>query len=379
MTSIHHLSRAEAEAALARQWRVPQRSLAGDSPPDEVVAEYLRAHLTAQCGFDRRRVEPVYVTAVTRRVREQLAPFWQDLANSSSGKDAGEDPVQADPVRRVLEALDDLRDAEHIGHGYWLPTPVRLVSLSSETALVVGGRPTADLEALLDCKVSRTWITRTVSRDDLPTRWLADQRRWQPLDEWMGSPPRDLSAWLAAERKRARANLLQSSSDVRDFEVYWPPIARPAEPQWFRWLDPRELAEAPDDLVLCRTRGGYFSQRRYWWGTLTGGPRGLRPKREAAIPPRALRRIQYAIDMQHENPTAARLDPDDDGVVVVLRSAVPAEERRLLFALSTDVSERPGRYPIRLRVPRRHVEAVQRSLTTLGIRLIRRQWSGHEQ
>lgn len=315
-------------------------------------------------------MDPVYVTTVTNRVRSQLASLWPGLVEVSTDVSDDEEQTDADPVRRVLGELEDLRECEHLGHGYWLPTPLRLVALSPASALVVGGPHTPRLNDVLGCGAERRGIARTVSQAALSKEWTSDERRWQPLDAWMGSPPPDLLAWLDSERQRASINLVPSSSKIGDFEIYWPRAAKPSQPQWFRWVGTDQVMEEPEELALCRVRGGYFGQQRYWWGRLTRGAPGIRLQTEAAVDPAAVRRLQYALDAEHGNPTVIQAERDVDAVTYSLRSALPAEERRLFFALATEVSERRGRYPIRLRVSPIHRSAVERSLAGLCIHLI---------
>jgi len=100
---------------------------------DPIIAEYLRSGLYALAvppGIDARP-EPVYVTRLTNLVRLQLSPIWPELdlrrdVRPSDLEKEREGDIHPDPVRRVLDGLNDLRDVCELGQGYWLPCPVRL-------------------------------------------------------------------------------------------------------------------------------------------------------------------------------------------------------------------------------------------------------------
>ena len=365
---VTRLSAAEVAQKLSREWGLRTRDLAGEAPPDALIADYIRAILSGHAGLDRQRADPVYVTTILNRVNDQLSALWPGTSGEPTGK--GDAEHATDPARRVLEAMENLRDCEHVGNGYWLPAPVRLVELSSETALVVGGQPTWQIEDQLGCEIQRRGVTRTVLRDDLLGDWAADDRKWQALSSWEGSPPPDLLQWLKGERRRAEDDLMRSSAELDDFDVYWPPDATRAEAQWFRWIPSTRLSRAPDDLVLCRARGGYFGQRRCWWGALTHGRTGPTLREEAVVEPLKVRRLQYGLDAEYGNPTSVVVDRAQESLVVTLRSAVPPEERRLFTALGRDESDTSGRYPIRLRFPDTHTSVVESTLRSLQVEII---------
>lgn len=367
MTTGKSLSPSEVEEVLSQEWGLSPTDLADELPPDPLLADYIRAALSGQCGLGRARVEPVYVTRLTNLVGDQLSVLWPRLSDRTHGVEEGES--EADPIRRVLDTMEDLRDCEHVGNGYWLPAPVRLVKLSGQNALVVGARPTSELEAELGGPIARRGVARTVACADLMEEWTRDSRRWQSLDAWKGFAPSDLSRWLDSERQRARESLVPSSSEVGEFEVYWPGGARPAQPQWFRWMPADQLPEVPDRLVLCRIRAGYFGQRRYWWGDFTGDRRGPRLKREAEVEPLKVRRLQYALDADCGNPTSVRIQADSETLSLALRSAVPPEERRLFVAIASDESDSPGRYPIRLRASKAHADVIKETLRALSVEI----------
>lgn len=46
----------------------------------------------------------------------------------------------------ALKTMQDLREAESLGSGYWTPAPVRVVELGSDCHLLVGPQPTSELQ-----------------------------------------------------------------------------------------------------------------------------------------------------------------------------------------------------------------------------------------
>jgi hypothetical protein len=375
---IHRLRRAAAINRLAALTGVGQRS-ADDVPPDLVIAEYLRRTINALAQPESTGGwKPVYVTTLTNQVRRQLAPVWPTLERVLNKRPSVEEQKRegdtlGDPVRRVLEALDDLREIAHLGRGYWLPTPLRFVSLPGvDSVLVVGGLSTSELRRYLHTKVTTSWIARVLDKKHLPADALDDRTRWQSFENWQGSPVDALQDWAREKMKNARRTLVPSASGVRDFEIYSPGL-RTNQPQFFRWVPAREMPRAPTELLLCRaSERGMFAVRRYWLGT-TAGPRGaLHAVDESPIDSKDVRRLQYALDQLSGFPTTVHFHQDSSATLFHFKSLLPPEERRLLIAFGKDESIRAGRLPQLFRFASESATVIQTALKRLGVRLVTR-------
>lgn len=343
-------------------------------PADQVIAECLRRSLCWLASGGRTGLEePVYVSAVMNHVREQLSPVWPTLCRSrnkrpSQSEQQREGDTQPDPIRRVLQALSDLREAEHVGDGYWLPTPVRLVDLpSADTVLVIGGLDTAELRKVFNAGVQVAWIARTLKRAVIEPAHSQDRTLWQTLADYLGDPPESLNDWTTAFLNSAATQLKPSASDYARFEVY-SPKTQGGRPQYFRWVGTDRLSKLPAGIVLCRATEGYqFGPRRYWLGTITEYRGEARAERESPVDPKDITRLQYGFDLLEKCPTRVLVRQRGEDVLLQFESFLPPEERRLLIALGKEESERPGRLPLVYRVPRERFEDLQRRIDGLGL------------
>lgn len=351
-------------------------SQSGDSeePSDQIIAEYLRRNLCALATSPGTRVaaQPVYVTRLLNRVRSQLRPLWPQLdvithRLPSLSEQEQEGDKHPDPVRRVLDALHDVRDVAELGNGYWLPMPTRLVALSHSKALVISGLGTNDISKILGARVQLTWIARTVKRASLPHAITDDPTWWQPLGQWCDGDDRDdLSTWTERLIAQARQHALQSGSAVTEFEVYAPEQRR-HKPQYFRWISIEELSKPPSDFMLCRSSARRFSPTSYWLGAITEHSGTYRLVKEYPISARDLRRLLYGLDQRADAPTHATVEQWGIGRLLTVRSWLPPRERRLLLALARDMSPVPGRLPLRFALAADHAAQAVDALRALGI------------
>lgn len=348
-----------------------------DLPSDPVIAEYLRAticHLSQDGAGGTSSA--VYVTRLTNGVRRQLSSVWPQLERGrvlrpSVLEQDTEGDIAPDPIRRVLEALSDLREVQHVGRGYWLPVQLRLVDLGqyADAALVIGASSLTAARRKLGTGVVNTWIARRVRRSDLASHITSDASMWQGLTGWLGAPPGQMSEWFRKTLAAARAQMLASPAGLTDFEVYSPSLA-PQRPQWFRWTDCRRLPRLPSGLSLCRvTEGHFFGVRRYWLGTIVERE-GLRyAVSECGIDSQLARRLQYGWDVFEDAPTRVTLTRGRQHLEVRLTSLLPPEERRLFLALGREVSPIPGRLPSVFRFDQSLEPVIVRHLSELGVRL----------
>ena len=390
---LTYLRPREATERVSRAIGLAVAAVTSGTPSDQVIAEYLRETLMRLATDSGRRVaEPMHVLALLNQVRRQLRPLWPSLDDTPRRIACGQmsavtavhegDRLPAaeedfDPIRSVLDSLHELRDVAHVGGGYWLPTPTRMVALRAGDearaapvdALVVGGASTRALRLSWHHAVELRGISRVLGSGEIPPPVREDSTRWQRLEDWLGVPPVSLERWTADVLDRAAQRLAASSPDLVDFEVYSP------EPtgtrlQILRWQPVRALLRVPDSLALCRSGGGRLSVgRRYWLGTVRAAPSGYGADREADLRPEDVRRLQYGLDLRAHAPTRARVSYETDWVTITLENALPGEERRLLLAFGTDVSAEPGRFPLRYQLTRDTAGVVLEMLSRLGVSL----------
>lgn len=369
------ISRQEAIKKILQLNRI-NSSLVHTEPFDLVIAEYLRKTLfnLACTSMPNTNFEPIYITRLTNSVRRQLSPLWPNLNLSqekrpSTLEQEAEGDIHPDRVRRILEILEDLRDFMEVENGYWLPTPVRLIQPpEKEKVFVVGGAATADLSSILGADVKLSGFMRYVDRKALPEPILKDETWWQSYEDWLGDSPKDLRAWTESSLSKARQRLRPSASNFINFEVYYP-LAQVSPLQFFRWIRFEELSKIlitpPGDLFLCRTLSQRFqtAPTKYWFGAITMNTL----KNEAPVLSRDVRRLLYGLDLICDSPTQAVWET---GGVIILRSWLPQEERRLLLALGQDVSPKFNRLPLRYRINSEWQDLIISALRNLGIRMV---------
>lgn len=372
------VSLAVARAALLEPYGSSSIGGAEDTPPDPVIADQLRGALTDEAY---RGVElaarAVYVRRLTNRVRNQLSPAWPELERQRHSRPSQQDQrregdSQPDSIRRVLEALWELREVDNLGDGYWLPVPTRCVEFggSSEDVLVIGCEPLVALRRRLHVTVRQNWIARTVKLSSLPPHIRNAAQYWQTLDAWLGSPPSDLVSWTHVQLAQARRRLTIAPAGVTEFEVYAPTEAR-TQYQVHRWLEAKRLRRVPKDIVLCRANEGRFvGRRRYWLGTMIEYKGTRMPESEVPVPFSDLRRLMYGLDAIAGTPTSARWKTKSTGITLKIGSPLPPEERRLLFALGRDRSERAGWLPLVLEVPKEYDHALVKCLAGLSLSIV---------
>lgn len=375
MSPIQQISVDEAQARLAVAAGLRPSDGVTERPADQVIAECLRRCLCWLASGGRTgQAEPVYITSLTNHVREQLAPLWPTLYRSrhkrpSQAEQQLEGDTQPDPIRRVLQALSDLREFENVGEGYWLPTPVRLVELpTQDTVLVVGGLDTAELRRRLYPGVRMLWITRTLPRGSLEPTTLENRSLWQTLPDYLGDAPPSLADWTTALLARAEQALKPSAAGYTRFELY-SPQAHGSRLQYFRWLPVDQLSKLPNGLVFCRTTEGYqLGARRYWLGTITAFQGEARADKEYTVDPKDVLRLQYGMDLLEKSPTRALIRHAGDDALIQFENFLPPEERRLLIAFGKDESERPGRLPSVYRIHLQQLDLIQqRVIQGLGL------------
>ncbi len=375
MSPIRLISVEEAQARLAVAVGLRPADGMSDRPADQVIAECLRRALCwLTSGGRTGQAEPVYVTSLTNHVREQLSPLWPTLHRSrnkrpSQAEQQLEGDTQPDPIRRVLQALSDLREVEHVGEGYWLPTPVRLVELPAQDAiLVIGGLDTAELRRVLHPSVQVLWITRTLPRAALEPATLEDRSLWQTLPDYLGDPPPSLAEWTTGLLERAARSLTTSAAGYTRFEVYAPKV-QGSRLQYFRWMPVEQFSKLPEGLALCRTTERYqLGPRRYWLGTIAAFRGEAGADKEYTVDSKDVLRLQYGIDLRQTFPTRVLVRQRGEDVLVQFENFLPPEERRLLIAFGKEESETPGRLPLVYRFQQQHFGLIQqRVIEGLGL------------
>lgn len=231
--------------------------------------------------------------------------------------------LPSEAQRRALEDISALREAEHLGKGYWLPTPTRAVSLDNDISLLVSIAPTKELQRHFS-SVRRAGLGRLVETGQvnrLPT---------QSLKSWRGTYDLDTATWVRTLIKSATNDFRPSivPANLEAFSVK--SISRAThngyrEPAWLSITDRR--VSAWNSVSLFRSRLGP-NHYRYFLGKVTSS-------RMLLEGPGVVDNLsfQYGLASLLGEPLTVFTRSQADSILVSLPLIVPNSVRRLLSAL----------------------------------------------
>jgi hypothetical protein len=229
-------------------------------------------------------------------------------------------------LKSALEDIRALREAEHLGKGYWLPTPTRAVSLYDDTSLLVSIAPTTELQRHFP-SVKRAGLGRlvaTVHVNHLPI---------QSLKSWRGASDLDTPTWARAQIESATNNCKPSiaPADIEAFSVKTASRATHStrrEPAWLSIADHR-AHRVPEwkSVSLFRTRLG-SNTYRYFLGKITRSRALL--EGPAVTDPLSM---QYGLASLLREPLTVATRSQDNLIHITLPLSAPRSVRRLLSAL----------------------------------------------
>lgn len=231
--------------------------------------------------------------------------------------------IPSHTLKRALDDISDLREVEHLGNGYWLPTPTRAVTLDEDTSLLVSIAPTTELQrhfpSVRRFGLGRLVATAQVSR--LPT---------QSLKSWRGASDSDIPAWAHTQIQSATNNFRPSIAPA-DLEAFSVKAANHVshtvcrEPSWLPFANGRVAAW--NGVSLFRTKLGP-NQYRYFLGKVT---RSRALLEGSAVADRLS--MQYGLASLLGEPLTVLTRSQGNMIVVTLPLTVPKSVRRLLSAL----------------------------------------------
>ena len=351
-----------------------------------IVADYLRHGL---CHFERKnakKTHAVHFHQLLSGLRRQLSELLpaQDVPPWFSPEDARPAAIDDEPDAAALFGIKDLGlhilrklillgDCGHLGSGFYVATPTRLVFLPSGAALVIGGLPTANIAADLGIQPGWAGLARAVAADR-----VGGVRPGIPhinLPGWAGIPEEPLATWTAHLLDEASKNAEASAGPAdSSFEIYAPYLQRNKgqRARWVAsasWRRPQEIAA--ESLDLCRTRNRPY---RYWLAPLIKDHHGVRYRRQWPVRPEWSRRLMYGIDERYGLTVVGTLSTVQGSLSgnleVQLDNWPAAPEYRAISALGCDSTPAyVAQLPIRFRVGREWWPDVRAVLAGLSIRI----------
>jgi len=274
------------------------------------AAEVARSTLACLSQSDNNQVHEVHIG----RMREIWSRF--DHAPES--------------VKFALKHLSFLREAEHLGHGYWLPAPTRTVPLTDGKSIVVSIAPTMELERHFP-SVKRAGLGRVVETSQ------AHQISTQSIDSWLGRSILDARSWVDMLIDSATSELNASilSPDLEVFSVKTArsgAIQRRSTPTWVVPPDPRMITWR--GLSLFRSKLGE-KHHRYFLGEISENQRILEgPQVKDNLT------LQYGLAAIIGRPLTTLLKKQSGSFQIDLPLIPPVSLKRLLLALCVDTPMR---------------------------------------
>ncbi len=228
-----------------------------------------------------------------------------------------------DSIKLALKHLTQLREAEHLGHGYWLPTPTRTVSLTCDTSLIVSIAPTSELQRHFP-SAKRAGLGRLVSSTqtaNLPS---------QSIDSWLGSYSFDGGDWaklvVESSASELSASILTSDTEAFSIKKYSGGDSKGrVTPTWVTPSDRQVLAW--NGISLFRSKLGE-KNHRYFLGRLTRNQGILEgPQIEDNLS------LQYGLASILGKPLTTFIRKQEGAFQLDLPLIPPLPLRRLLMAL----------------------------------------------
>jgi hypothetical protein len=341
--------------------RNPQPSYEAET----LMAEALRIAIWA---LNVLKQDPLHTgtAATTRRVLAHARAIWEPLreksnehATQQSEQAIGDNVEEADLERDALKALEEQCDAFSLPGGFWLPAPLRLVSTTGTEHLLVGGLPTHLLPPTMLEHIrlhgSFRQIDTATFPGPLPTSTYIRTWQFQSQGDWLGPRPITLEQHIQDfhMRELLPVNLDTASQSLEAYAAYLD------KPQAQRWVS---FDMVRDGRYLLRTQM-LWGKRQYSVGQVEQH-RLVRQNYES--PSTDIRRLCYALDREAKTPTRVVQGRSR----IILRSELPARERKQMMAIGNLRIPQEGYYPREwIGITPQQMSIVHDMLQQLGIRI----------
>lgn len=244
--------------------------------------------------------------------------------------------------RPALNLLSTLREIEALPHGYWVPTPHRLVSVG-DTYIFIGALPTDELPFPSYVNVGLARIVDVSGGEILPIQTIAT---WAEIE--IAAPTQVMKSLERHHFADPRPTIV---TDGAEYLTIQGPRNFPV------WTTVPSKISATTNIAVCRERGKYGS--RYFIGSIEFG----RLTHESPL----LRRpadLLPALASARGTPLIAVLRHATEVTEVILPRPTPASIRRI-FALVAR-TRGASRSDLRAVIPTEFAPAISASLISLG-------------
>lgn len=229
---------------------------------EAIISEYLRDciyKLALSGGNGDEENKAVHTRKIGHVLNQQLGAIWpqdnRQQLGSLNKKEIDETPLSTYSIRYKLNNLQLLGDIAHIGNGFWLPTPLRLVQLpNQEDVAIIGGGSTKYAQGLLKQAILQGGLGRLIKEDAISKRLREKSELWQSYEQWIGWSPRNLRAWTEEQLNRAQVEGSGVLSSFENYEVFT--SFRSSKSFRSAWIRADEVSSDMLEkiVLLCRTK-----------------------------------------------------------------------------------------------------------------------------
>ncbi len=282
----------------------------------------------------------------------------------SSGSPSGE---EISPYREVLDALGRVGDAAHIGDGYWVASPPKVIGLDEERGLLIGTLPTSVAEPIFG-PISVDGCARFV---DLTSVRFSHERRQeflQTLKFWLGSSE-SLVTWTDRTLRTIALRCGPPSGvSAEGLEIYAPDIFQ-TQGKLGRWLSIKDALSPIEGFRICRPNTNFRSyDTPYYWCNFTFADGAHSIGRLAQVQDVNSHRLRFGLDVVLGAPRTAKIAAASDHCVLEIGYQLPEPESRVLD-LGTELETKGSNAPRRIRYGLAARGLLRQALGGLGIRI----------
>lgn len=339
--------------------------VAEQASQDALRAEVIRVALWERSVLSRPYAindAAISTQKILNRARVLLEPFSVSQSQTPSSSNFADRPISEDDNlgRQFLDELAEQGDLLPLAGGRWLPTPLRLVPITSELYLLAGSVPSSLLAALVLENLHLHSSFRQVKADIIQSCSTFDGLdglwQFQALENWLGAPAVPLADLLQQFQKWDLQDVASQSSPL-DSEAYVPSLN---QPQVLRWRSLYQVDRDGRYLLRCRNLWG-----QHFYTIAEIGHHRLK-RQSQVLESFDIRRLCYALDSEADAPTTATWDRKWG--TLTLHSELPARERKRLATLGTLQKNRTGHYYPRIwHISPQHEQKIQDILSSLHV------------
>lgn len=228
------------------------------------LTEYWRAilfEIAFKSEFSNDNIQPVHNRKIKNMLSQKIDAIWPEL-NDATLKE------QTDFTKHVRKCLEIIGDTVHLGNGFYVPLPLRMIELpESEYVVIVGGTTTTLIRNMIpNARISG--YGRIVAKTIIPDLIKTDRNLWQDYSNWIGWKPGNIKSWMTLQIRQLSTLGSQSIQGFEEYEVYNSLGHKERGSRSF-WIDQRTIqAQKISGVLLCKT---VDSNRRYFLGELKDG------------------------------------------------------------------------------------------------------------